>query len=677
LALEHGHRARISNPDTNLLWIDASSEDTFEKDYIKIAESAGIQSSTTLSPPSCEDVKSWLESSGSGLWLMIIDGLVDENTLSGRKQLVNLLPQTENGSILFTTQDPGPLRYVVPPGNFLHLDEMTPEDAKQLAKAHLGTTRTEDEDLANLVAVLAYCPLTILQATSLIENARMSIPEYLNHFRKGEAAQAELLRQETKSAFESSTSSSSIKACYVSLERIENRNPFAAHVMNLMACFDRIGVPTHLLPTENSPTKLAIALGLLHSLSMITRRDNSEFYDVHALVRIAVRTRLRATNRFQEYLAQAVEAVSNHLPTKLDNRKQPLTARTTILHAIAVLNERDEIIAQSGDLKTSLGMLASGVSLHLRDRGNYGGSLVYAELASSILRSALGQDDKRTLTVLSEQAVVLGRIGRYDEAEKLTREVLERREILLGMDDPDCLTSLNNIATIYRKQGRKKLAEETYRRVVKMKEERYGRNNKETMTSMSNLALALQSQREFNEAIEIFERVIAWRKENLSAQHIATLTSISNLGTVYQLQKKWELAWEAHSEAFTGRVKVLGRNHPETLKSQANMASVLQGQGQYDEAEVLARQVYDLNGELLGSEHPDTLTSMRNLASVLHCQKRYREAEEMSRQAFKISRGSLGEVHPGTVAAKKHADELRSWLQRHPETELDVKAAVD
>jgi len=49
--------------------------------------------------------------------------------------------------------------------------------------------------------------------------------------------------------------------------------------------------------------------------------------------------------------------------------------------------------------------------------------------------------------------------GKYDLAEPLYVECLEKSKVLLGLDHPDTLTSMNNVANLYSKLGKCDLAE--------------------------------------------------------------------------------------------------------------------------------------------------------------------------------------------------------------------------
>ena len=64
----------------------------------------------------------------------------------------------------------------------------------------------------------------------------------------------------------------------------------------------------------------------------------------------------------------------------------------------------------------------------------------------------LGAEHPNTLTSVSNLASVLGRQGKYDEAEQMNRRALAGREQVLGAEHPDTLTSVYCLAYLFHCQ---------------------------------------------------------------------------------------------------------------------------------------------------------------------------------------------------------------------------------
>ena len=68
-----------------------------------------------------------------------------------------------------------------------------------------------------------------------------------------------------------------------------------------------------------------------------------------------------------------------------------------------------------------------------------------------------------TLGSINNLASVLTSQGRYEEAERLYRQVLTLRDETLGKEHPDTLRTLNNLALVLTDQGKYEEAERIHR----------------------------------------------------------------------------------------------------------------------------------------------------------------------------------------------------------------------
>lgn len=703
LALEYARRLQSDGYST--FWLRADDEDLFEQSFLQIgrklvegekhlAINTGRDSQSQLSTitgdlntapntrsvdstdmPGCNDIQRYLESPDSDPWIIIVDNLDRDTSLFGSRHFSQLLPSPGASSrnlILFTSRDKRLLRDLVTKDGIIQLEGLLPQDAERLLVERSKDSHSKPEDVANLVAALAYSPLAITQAGSYIAEYNLRISDYLQLYKHSGMAQAELLGHEQTRI---SADMPAMKVWGLSFERLKQENALAAHLLQFMACLASTQIPQTLLPKGNSVTDSLRARRTLEALLFIEERENEQSYDLHPLIQLAVRNQLRVNDQLENYLQLVLTEILIPFPEHCERLEHFMVASSLLPHAQEILHEDNykNFLPKNPSFVT----LASRVTNFLRDQGSYESAVQYARLAAKLSIQAFGNRHSQTLTAESDLAVCLRKAGKLGEAESIARDVLKERESVLGASHADTLASKNNLAIILSGQGRHGEAENLYRQTLMAKEKVLGATHEDTLKTWENLAITLEGQRKLEEAERIFRRVLEWRQQNLGPHHLQTLSSFSNLGTVLQLQGRWEDAWEMHTTAFVGRTDALGHSHPETISSRANLAAVLQCQEKYDAAEIMARSVLELRNKRLGRKHPDTLKAMRNMASLLHCQKRYREAEQMSRQAFRLARSALGEEHPDTLSARKHADGLRAWLRRHPEATESSSTDVD
>jgi tetratricopeptide (TPR) repeat protein len=84
--------------------------------------------------------------------------------------------------------------------------------------------------------------------------------------------------------------------------------------------------------------------------------------------------------------------------------------------------------------------------------------------------------------------------GRYDEAEALSKQVIEDSEKNFGTNHPDTLRSVNVFANIYLSQGRYDEAEVLHVRALEGRKKFLGNNDTYTLKSASNPASVRSSQ---------------------------------------------------------------------------------------------------------------------------------------------------------------------------------------
>ncbi|KAK4220475.1 kinesin light chain 1, partial [Podospora fimiseda] len=71
-----------------------------------------------------------------------------------------------------------------------------------------------------------------------------------------------------------------------------------------------------------------------------------------------------------------------------------------------------------------------------------------------LYEKVLGKEHPHTLTSMNNLALVLDKLGKYEEAEKMHRQVLQLREKVLGKEHPHTLASMNNLALVLKKLGK-------------------------------------------------------------------------------------------------------------------------------------------------------------------------------------------------------------------------------
>jgi hypothetical protein len=190
LTLEFAYRVLARRPRRLIFCVPAISQESFELAYHEIGIRLHISGSTNDNADIKQLVKDALSSNSVCEWLMIVDNADDPGILMGAvghdpgtARLLDYLPYSDRGKILFTTQSrkaAGDLTL----SSVVGLDDMSQAEARQLLARRIAkqALRNDEEAGKKLLELLAYLPLAIVQAAAFINNNDISVSAYISLF---------------------------------------------------------------------------------------------------------------------------------------------------------------------------------------------------------------------------------------------------------------------------------------------------------------------------------------------------------------------------------------------------------------------------------------------------------------------------------------------------------------
>ena len=691
IALEFAHKTRETSPECSIFWVYANTSASFERGYADIAECLKLPGRKDPNTNVKFLVQAALSQRERGHWILIIDNADDIDVLSKRGEgsgsmaLVDYLPGSSSGSIVFTTRT-RKAAISLAKNNIIRVDEMNRDDAKEvLRKTLLQTDLLCDEStVTRFLETLCCLPLAITQAVSYINKNGISITEYTELCDSSEDDIIEVLSEDFEDEGRYKDMKNPVATTWlISFSQICLQDKLAGEYLSFMACLVRQNIPQSLLPVAPSKKKAIDAIGTLTAYSFVTRHKFDDLFDMHRLVHIATRNWLNNRNKLSAWTDEALLRLSDLFPS--EDHKNRAMWPIYIPHARYVLSQ-----CLSNKNETAKIVLLDKVGKCLESSGQYyEAEQVYREVLeldrkvsgpehpdtltsmSNIARALSNQGNYReaehphTLTSMSNIAQALGNQGNYHEAEQMHREVLELRKEVLGSEHPDTLTSMNDVAQALGNQGNYHEAEQMHREVLELRKEVSGPKHPHTLTSMSNIARALSNQGNYHEAEQMHREVLELDRKVSGPEHPETLTSMSNIAQALSNQGNYHEAEQMHREVLELDRKVSGPEHPHTLTSMSSIAQALSNQGNYHEAEQMHREVLEIRKEVLGPEHPDTLNSIYWLAYVLQRRGRYDEASIQYQQACSGLHRMLGPSHPTTLACSKHYTAMLKQQNRY------------
>ncbi|KAI1443425.1 hypothetical protein F5Y02DRAFT_428986 [Annulohypoxylon stygium] len=534
------------------------------------------------------------------------------------------------------------------------------------------------ENTRRLLALLAYLPLAIKQASAYMARTQITTTRYLEHCLSSDTTQANLLTKKFEDQNRYRDSVNPIATTWlISLNQIERDYPMAARYLKCICFMGEKDIPKSLLPPGDKLEEDG-ALGVLIGYAFITMREQGDSFDIHRLVRLAMRNYLQNQER-AEIIAYTFAYLSTVLPFP-QPENQRLWKRY-MPHVETALEVQRECI--QCDMKCSLlHFVARGYELGARYERS---EKIYREildLLDSIKNHShhaimfLGYTEKLAYSLLHQ--------GKYQEAEQISRRTLKSRMKVTGLGKRDAILSMNHLATALGSQGNFREAERIHRRALDLSKKMWGPEHGITLASMGNLSDILRIGRKYDEAEKTMWQTIELNRKALGSGHPETLLNTHFLAMIVDQRGRHSEAETLARENLELRKSVLGVEHPRTLESMSLLAESLLHQGMKDEAEILFEKTVELKKRVLGPKHPSTLLCMYNLAWTLHNQQgRYEEAERIFRQTMNLRVEVLGPKHLETMVnmdilacvldKQGKYEEAESILQRLSNLEKEIQ----
>jgi hypothetical protein len=369
-------------------------------------------------------VQEHLSKDNAGKWLLVFDNADDidmwiakpgsgSGSVQGSGGLIDYLPRSKQGSIVFTTRD-RKTAVKLAQESILEVQEMNEELSvlllqKCLVNPDLVKNR---QDPITLLTELTHLPLAIVQAAAYINENGITLAEYLLLLEEQEEEVIDLLSEKFQDSRRYRNMKNPVATTWlISFEQIRTRDPLAAEYLSFMSCIDAKDIPQSLLPPAPSKKKAVDAIGTLSAYSFITEQKTDQLLDLHPLVHLATRNWLRTESSLRQWAAKALERLEEMFPDSGHTNRS--VWRMYLPHVRYALESESE--EGAGSKKTELLW-------------------------------------KFGLCVFSD--------GRYKDAEKAFAQVMQTQKGNLGADHLDTLTSMGKLASTFCKQGRWKEAEE-------------------------------------------------------------------------------------------------------------------------------------------------------------------------------------------------------------------------
>jgi len=247
---------------------------------------------------------------------------------------------------------------------------------------------------------------------------------------------------------------------------------------------------------------------------------------------------------------------------------------------------------------------------------------------------------------LSVRSVRLYRAGRYGDAIRIGKDVLEIFRAVIGESDPAYAAALGNLGLLYVYTGSYSEAETLLRQALEIEKKALGEAHPRYATSLHNLAMLYSNTGEYAKAEPLYLQALETNRKVREQAHEGIAASLNNLASLYRKMGEFAKAEARYREAQLVLRQVLGEAHPYYAIWLGNLGSLYMSMGDYAKAEPLCRRALKLMKKALGEAHPEYAGSLCLLARIYRSMGDYARAEPLFRQALEMRKRSLGERHP-------------------------------
>jgi tetratricopeptide (TPR) repeat protein len=541
-----------------------------------------------------------------------------------------------------------------------------------------GRHDLSDDEVELLGDRLGDLPLAVAQAAGVLAETGMAASDYLELV---DAKAAQILDEGAPPTYGLSLAA----VTRLSLSRLAETNPAAAHLLRLCA----------FLAPEPVPVRM-----LLEAARIIGASASPEGGDVRDMVRQISRYGLARSDRsgmqmhrltqfiIRDQSYEQAEAISLLVRACPGDPREPASwtdwgAFLPHLQAAEPIRTDDEGLRQvaceaiwyllsSGASEAALSLAqatyegwgiqygaddpltlraADALAQACRDLGQATKACEVDEKTLERRRRVLGDDHADTLAAAHNLAMDQRLLGRFNQSRRLNEKTYAARCRILGAEHPDTLASANNLAIDLYADGDPNAAAKLNEATLRLRQRILGPDHPYTFTSENNLAVALRAAGNVTRARRLHEDLVARRRTVLGDDHPHTLTSVNNLGVSLRATGDTVGARQTHERALERRRVLYGDDHHDTLTSAGNLAVALYSLGEYKAACALNEDTLERRRRILGEDHPDTLMCAANLAACLRATGHPELARSMNEDTLARRRRVLGENHPLTLLA--------------------------
>lgn len=710
LALHYAHHTK--EPYTFKAWFLAEDLQQLQYSYLEFAKALGYIEEKSNKENVISYVKDWLSKHPG--WLIIFD------EVKNYQEIEPFLPESGGRIIITSRHRNWPYKFKALP-----VDVMSEQEATSLITVLTKRQETESESASvkELSHTLGFLPLALSQAAAYIQQNQISIPEYLELYKKHEI---KLLTENISPDVYSRTVAITWDVTFTTiLEKTQklNKPSMELELLNAIAFLGSDNISESLLLTwlkTAHPDILEPDL-ILHKLlnqlwqySLIDKDDKSNV-SMHRIVQAAVRHKYQQnqnsldTSEKSEYsrlslewyniLLQAVHKEFIREENILEQEKRQdnllVSLQSLVKHYKLFLgNQRSDKLA---DIYNDMGVVFSrrreGKTAKFyheqaydilnqyygKDHIKVAKTLFYLgrshrvledRKAKEFLEQALGIQQKfypenkfEIALTLIELGNAFGDLGNPKEKKELLERALPIIENKMGIDAYPIGSIFHGLARACTDLGDFNLATAYFKKSLKIREKCYGAEHPLVSVTLHNLANNYLELENYKEALALYEKALKIKKHYYGIDNPEIAYTLNGMGRAYLALGNFEDAKKAFELSLKIKEKHFDKNNRQIAMAYHGLGNVYRGLKEPKKAEEFFLGALRINEQFYGKNHVKTSFVLQDLGDFYLEERNFKQAKEILEQTLKTQEQHYGMEHPKVAKTAYRLAKLYSDTQ--------------
>jgi eukaryotic-like serine/threonine-protein kinase len=268
------------------------------------------------------------------------------------------------------------------------------------------------------------------------------------------------------------------------------------------------------------------------------------------------------------------------------------------------------------------------------------------------------------------------KLGKFDGAETVLQSSLDLRRALHRPDAGEVVKGLLALAALRSDQARFDEAERLVLDALDRTRQTLGPGTPLIGVAKAALGGILVQRGKYDQAIPMLEAAVALQPA-AGGDEVALAAMLLELANANFYVGHYDISQSLNERVLSMHRRLYGTRHPSVADDLINLGAIQHERGRYPDAERFYREALDINRTWYGSTSYTTASNLTMLGRSLIFQDRYDEAHDVLGQALEIHEHVFGRVHPQVASALNDLGILAMRRNATDEAEADFRRIGD